>query len=70
MPLVLDEDYIGNWLETDLSGENVQEVIETGFTQDDFEAYPVEKIYQRGIDTDSSKILESVPPLQGNKLLF
>ena len=64
MPLVLDEKCIGNWLENDLSDDDVQDLIKVGFTQDDFEAHPVENIYKRGIETNAPAILQPVAPLQ------
>ena len=68
MPLVLDNMYIRDWLDNDLSDKGVQDLIKVGFTQDNFEAYPVENIYKRGVDTNSPDILNPVPVLKTQSL--
>ncbi|MGS0527013.1 SOS response-associated peptidase [Zobellia nedashkovskayae] len=41
MPLVLDTDFEEEWLRDDLNENHVKELIKSGFTTEDFEAYPV-----------------------------
>ena len=64
MPLVLDDRCVRKWLENDLGDNEVKDIIRAGFTQDDFEAYPVQNIYKRSIDSNHPEILKPVPPLQ------
>ena len=64
MPLVLDDRYVRKWLKNDLEDNEVKDIIRAGFTRDDFEAYPVQNIYQRSIDANHPEILKPVPSLQ------
>ncbi len=64
MPLVLDEQFLNNWIESDLNQKHVEELMRVGFANTPFETYPVSNaIYKWGVETDVPGILESVEPI-------
>jgi len=61
MPLVLEPNFEGEWLNPNLNDNGIQEILDTGFMREPFKAHPVTKdLYKRGIDTNTPKILENV----------
>lgn len=61
MPLVLDEDFEGEWLNPDLNNKNLEELMANAFTKEHFNAYPVTRdIYKRDINTNTPRALERV----------
>ncbi len=68
MPLVLDPDFEGEWLNPDLNDNGIEEVLATSFIIEPFKAHPVTRdLYKRGINTNRPEILEKVG---GNPNLF
>ena len=64
MPLVLDDQFIRDWIDSDLNQNQVKELMNTGFTTSTFKTFPVTNdIYKRGVDTDKSEILKPVTPI-------
>ncbi len=64
MPLVLDDQFINDWIDSSLNQKQVEELIRIGFTNDTFKTYPVSNaIYKKGVDTDNSEILKPVAPI-------
>lgn len=43
MPLVFDPDFEMEWLRNDLNKDGIRELMQSGFTKEEFEAYPVTK---------------------------
>ncbi|WP_026754752.1 SOS response-associated peptidase [Sediminibacter sp. Hel_I_10] len=61
MPLVLDENYLQDWLDTGRSEQSVNELMATGFTNNEFKAYPVSRdLYKKGIDSNQPYIIDEV----------
>ena len=68
MPLVLDPNFEGEWLNPDLKDNEIQEVLATGLMRESFKAHQVTRdLYKRGIDTNTLEILKEVG---GNPNLF
>jgi|TARA_R110000823_G_scaffold185666_1_gene318093 putative SOS response-associated peptidase YedK len=66
MPLVLDEGLKDEWLNDGLKQNQVEEIMQNGFTSKEFNAYPVSRdLYKRDIDTNNPKILN---PVDNNSL--
>lgn len=71
MPLVLDRNLEGEWLEENQSVNVIKEIMRDGFTSKQFEAYPVSNlIYSRSpaANTDNPDILEPVDPIEPPRL--
>ena len=61
MPLVLDPNFEGDWLNPDLNDKGIEEVLATSFMRESFKAHQVTRdLYKRGIDTNTPEILEKV----------
>ncbi|MDT0689362.1 SOS response-associated peptidase [Salegentibacter sp. F188] len=61
MPLVLDEDFEGEWLNPSLNEKNVQELMDNGFTKEDFFAHTVRRdFYTRDANLNVPGTLEPV----------
>jgi len=61
MPLVLDTDFEGEWLNPGLNDTNLRELMANAFTKDKFNAHPVTRdIYKRDINTNTPRVLEKV----------
>jgi len=73
MPLVLNSEFEEEWLRSDLSEENIKELMRVGFTTDEFEAYPVSRdLNKRGEPKDVPWAISKVdyPELGGQNTLF
>ena len=73
MPLVLDKEYEEEWLKEDLQEPHVKDLMKTGFTTKEFEAYPVTRdLYKKGTKNDTPKAIEKVdyPELNEQQKLF
>lgn len=58
MPLVLDEDFTNEWMLSHLNDKNINEIIQFGFTKNEFKAHPVSRdLYKRNLDTNNPNIL-------------
>jgi len=61
MPLILDDNYIEDWLDDGMTESQINELIAVGFTKEEFKAHPVSRdLYKRGIDTNQPYIIEPV----------
>ena len=69
MPLVLDDNYLRDWLRKDLEEKAIQDLMGMGFTHRRFDAYPVRNIYKRGIEINSPETLQPTEPLKENLLI-
>ena len=59
MPLVLDSEYLEDWLDPGISNQHVNEIIDTGFTKKEFKAHPVSRdLYKKNKDTNRPYIVE------------
>ena len=73
MPLVLDNEFQEEWLRNDLNEKHIKELINSGFTTDDFEAYPVTKnLYSKNFNQNSVEAIQKViyPELGQQQSLF
>lgn len=61
MPLVLDQDFEGEWINPDLNDNDIQEVIATSFIREPFQAHEVTRdLYKRDINTNTPRVIEKV----------
>lgn len=61
MPLAIDKDFEGSWLDPELKEEDLKELMHSCFMKESFEAHPISRdLYKRGIDTNNAEILEKV----------
>src|SRR5690606_11727426 len=61
MPLVLDEGLKDEWLNDGLKQNQVEELMQNGFTSKEFKAHPVSRdLYKRNTDTNNPGILKEV----------
>ncbi len=61
MPLVLDENIKGDWLNEKINKNQITEIINVGFTKKEFKAHSVSKsLYQKKSNTNISTILDQV----------
>ncbi|GAA4315793.1 SOS response-associated peptidase [Pontixanthobacter gangjinensis] len=61
MPLSMDPDFEGSWLDPGLSDMNLKELMQECFRKEAFKAHPVSRdLYKRGKDTNNPEILEEV----------
>lgn len=61
MPLVLEPNFEGEWLNPNLNDNGIQEILDTGFMRELFKAHQVTRdLYKRGINTNTPEILEKV----------
>ena len=61
MPLVLNENLVGEWLDSNISKNQISSVLKEGFTKKEFKAHSVSKsLYSKSINTNTSKIIEEV----------
>jgi len=59
MPLVLDKDLYEDWLDDGTNQQQLNELMATGFTRNEFKAHPVSRdFYKKGIDTNLPYIIE------------
>ena len=59
MPLALDPNFEGEWLDPDLNDNGIEEVLATSFMREAFKAHPVtSEIYKRRVDTNNPETLE------------
>ncbi|MDT0646338.1 SOS response-associated peptidase family protein [Zunongwangia sp. F260] len=64
MPLVLDPDFEGEWINPDLDDNDIQEVLATSFMREPFKAHPVTRdLYKRDINTNTPRVIEEVEDL-------
>lgn len=71
MPLVLDEDLEGEWLNPNLKEKNIEDILDNGFTKEKFYAYSVRRdFYTTDEDLNSPKTLEEVEGASEQKTLF
>ncbi|PHQ61538.1 MAG: hypothetical protein COC10_11955 [Sphingobium sp.] len=64
MPLILDDQFTANWIESGLNQNQIKELIQVGFTNEALKYHPVSNdIYKRGVDTNKPEILNPVPPI-------
>jgi len=73
MPLVLDKEFEEEWLQPDLQEPHVKELMKSGFTNKEFEAYSVTRdMYKKGIDHNTPRAIERVnyPELNEQGTLF
>lgn len=62
MPLVVDPDFEGTWLDPNLNEDQLKELMNSCFIREAFNAHPVSRdLYKRGIDTNNPEILKEVP---------
>jgi len=61
MPLILDEHYFEDWLDTGTSNQDINEIMAIGFTKKEFKAHPIHRdFYKKGINTNQAYIIEAV----------
>ena len=61
MPLILDAQYFGDWLDDGISNQYINELMAIGMDRKEFKAHPVSSdFYKKGIDTNKSYIIEPV----------
>ncbi|MBZ9632190.1 SOS response-associated peptidase [Salegentibacter sp. LM13S] len=70
MPLVLDPDFVKEWLDPDLNDSGIKEVLATSFMREPFKAHSVANIYKRNINTNTPEILEPVEDTEGEQGKF
>ena len=62
MPLILEKGLFEDWLDEGTSSQSLSEIMATGFTRNEFKAYPVSRdLYKKGIDTNRPYIIEPIP---------
>jgi len=66
MPLVLDPNMEGEWLNDTLSKDQVKEILNDGFIKEDFKAHTVNSVYKRGVDHNVPETLEPISNKQQN----
>lgn len=61
MPLIIDDSYIKDWLQPDLTDSQINEILHSCDTQKKFDAYQVSRnLYKRGINHNHPGILKKV----------
>lgn len=60
MPLVLDPNVEGEWLNDSLTNNQVKELMIDAFIKESFHAHTVRNIYKRGVDHNVPEVLEPV----------
>lgn len=61
MPIVLNEEFINEWLTEGLNENQIKEIINLGFTPKEFKAHPVSRdLYKRNLDTNNPDIIKEV----------
>ena len=61
MPLILDELYFEDWLDTGITNQEINEIMLTGLNKKQFKAHPVSRnLYKKGVDTNKPCIIEPV----------
>ena len=61
MPLILDPFFFEDWLDDNLSNQEINEIIATGFTRVKFKAHPVSRdLYKKNVDTNKPYIVERI----------
>lgn len=61
MPMVLDESLKMEWLNDILDEKNLKELLQFGFTKDEFKAHPVSRdLYKKTVDTNRPYIIEPI----------
>jgi len=61
MPLVLNTDFVEDWLDDGTNEQQLNELMAFGFTKEEFKAHPVSRdLYKKGIDTNKPYIVEPV----------
>lgn len=68
MPLVLDPNFEGEWLDPDLNDNGIEEVLATSFMREPFKAHPVtRKLYKKDSKTNVAKTLNPINDPEGNQ---
>ena len=61
IPLVLSEDAVGDWLDSNLSKNNISSILKEGYTKKEFNSHSISKsLYNRKKDTNISSIIDNV----------
>lgn len=61
MPLSIDREYEGSWLDPELKEADLEELMRNCFMKEPFKAHPVTRdLYKRNIDTNNQEILKEV----------
>ncbi|PTM09778.1 MAG: hypothetical protein DA407_05040 [Bacteroidetes bacterium] len=61
MPLILDDLYFEDWLDNGMTSQEINEIMTTGLTKNEFKAHPISRdFYKKGIDTNKSYIIEPI----------
>ena len=61
MPLILDDLYFEDWLDHGMTNQEINEIMITGLTKNEFKAHPVSRdFYKKGIDTNQAYIIEPI----------
>lgn len=61
MPLVLNEELVGEWLDPNLSKNHISSILKEGFTKKEFNSHSISKsIYNRKKNTNNPNILDKV----------
>ena len=69
MPLVLDKNIEGEWLNPNLVDGDLQDLMAASFTKEEFKAHPVTRdLYKRGIDTNTPRALEKIEETETGRL--
>lgn len=68
MPLAVDRNFEGEWLDPDLNDNGIEEVLATSFMREPFKAHPVTRdLYKREIDTNTPEFLEPEESIDGEQ---
>ena len=61
MPLVINNDLKNEWLLEGLNDEQIKELLEEGYTKQEFKAHAISRnLYKRSVDTNIKEILNPV----------
>ena len=61
MPLVLDDHYIEDWLDSGITNQEINDIVAVGMTQKEFKAYPISRdLYKKNTDTNKPYIIEPI----------
>lgn len=61
MPLILDDNYYLDWMDSGINSSEIHEIIADGFTSNKFNAHPVSRdLYKKNIETNKPYIIEEV----------
>lgn len=58
MPLIIDDSFTTDWLQSNLNDSQIEELMKSSFTQKKFEAYAVSRnLYKKGVNTNHPGVL-------------